>query len=60
MKWMLLLGLALGAGILGAVMVSTAPAQAPKRKVLIGFVAKSQSNPVFQAAHAGRGTPRRN
>jgi ribose transport system substrate-binding protein len=29
-----------------------APAQSP-RKVTIGLVAKSQSNPVFQAAHAG-------
>jgi ribose transport system substrate-binding protein len=36
-----------------AVLVLTAVASAQNRKLTIGIVAKSQSNPVFQAAHQG-------
>jgi ribose transport system substrate-binding protein len=46
------IGLLFVTGATVATFVNRAPAQAPK-KIVIGMVAKSQSNAVFQAAYAG-------
>lgn len=59
-RWTMV-GVGLFAAVLGATSVATLAQEAAKpkpdaskaKKITIGVVAKSQSNPVFQAAHAG-------
>ncbi len=53
-SWLAASAALLTAAVIGLVPVSVVHAQqGAKKKITIGFVAKSQTNPVFQAAHQG-------